>query len=118
MSDTPQPKRLEISPEDMEKVIRARERNESKVKVNEEWLFISEFGTYYGWEGVLAIMNNEISLEVAEMLLLGARKVWDGKVYDHATASFIGSVASQQKKPSTLFKKMTKDLIKRTKADV
>jgi hypothetical protein len=115
MEDTPN-KRLEISEEDMAKVMRARQRHE-KTKVNDSWLFLAEFGYYFGWDGIQAIRTDSICIEEAEALLIGARKVWNGKVYDQASASFIGSVSAQSKRPAQTFKKITTGLLKSTKAD-
>lgn len=102
----------------MLKVQRARAKSELKTKVNDTWLFIAEFGTYYGWDGVKAIRNNEISMEEVEVLMMGARKVWNGKLYDHMTAAFVGAGSAQSKKPSKTFNTATKDLLRQTKADV
>lgn len=109
--------KLEISAEDLAKVQRARARGD-KTKVNAPWLYLAEFGYYYGWQGIEAIRNNEITKAEADKLLSGARKVWSMKVYDYATANLIGSASANSKKPSQTFKKLTQDLIKNTKADV
>lgn len=112
----PQSRKLELSQDELNKVAVARAKNEA-TKVDENWLFIAEFGFYFGWDGVRAILNNEITMDVANILLTGARKVWSGHLYDHATASFIGSISSQTKKPSQTFKKATRDMLKQARAD-
>lgn len=109
---------LELSAEDLAKVQRNRRLREPRVKVNDTWLFIAEFGYYFGWEGIKALrFDKSFSMDEAEMLLKGARKVWASKVYDSATASFIGSASAQAKKPVQAFKKATSDIIKQTKVD-
>lgn len=113
---TPPIKKLEISDEDLAKVAAARSRHEG-TKVETEWLFIAEFGKYFGWAGVVAIRNNEITLPEAKKLLAGARKVRSGELYDIANAVFIGTASARSKKPSQTFKKLTKSILKDTKAD-
>lgn len=113
----PPSRKLELSQDELDKVAKSRARNES-TKVDENWLFIAEFGYYYGWDGVQAILENEIGMDVANILLAGARKVWNGHLYDHATASLIGAASARSKKPNQTFKKATRDIIKNAKADV
>lgn len=59
------------------KRMQKREREENRV--TSEIYLIAEFGYYYGWEGVRAIRNNEITLKEVFVLLEGARKVWYSK---------------------------------------
>lgn len=109
--------RLEISQADLAK-IEKRKAKEAKSKINEEWLFMAEFGYYFGWEGIKAIREDEyFTRDEADMLLKGARKVWNAKVYDHAWASLVGTASANSKNPSKEFKKSTTELVKNTKAD-
>lgn len=123
------PLKLEVTPEQQEKIDRLRQKSEG-VKVDENWLFIAEFGYYYGWDGIEAIRGTGckihgdgelackcLTMEEAATLLAGARKVWKGHLYDRAYASFIGAVSAKVKSPTTQFKKMVKDMIKQSKAD-
>lgn len=112
----PKSHRLELSQDELKKVAAARAKREP-TKVDENWLFIAEFGFYYGWGGIQAILNNEITMNVANTLLTGARKVWSGQLYDHTTAAFIGSSSAQSKKPSQAFKKATRDIVRQARAD-
>lgn len=108
---------LEISQADLAK-IEKRKAKEDKAKISQSWLFLAEFGYYFGWGGVQAIRNDKsFTMEEAEMLIKGARKVWSSKVYDYASASFIGAASANAKKPSQVFKKATADLVKNAKAD-
>lgn len=109
-------KRLELSPEDLAKVQRARARD-NKIKISSTWLYLAEFGYYFGWQGVQAIRNNELTIEEADMLLVGARKIWRGHTYDNASAVFIGAGSANSKKPKQTFVKATRELLKSTKAD-
>lgn len=111
------PKYLELTPDDLEKVNKNRAKHES-IRIDSEQMFIAEFGKHYGWGGVQAILSNEIDGETAVWLLQGARKFNYSTLYDNARAAFIGSVTSQSKKPSTQFKRVTRDLIKAMEADV
>lgn len=109
-------KKLVLSAEDLAKIRKRRER-EDAVKVDDNWMFIGEFGYYYGFEGVRAVINNEIDFDTAQLLLQASRKVWAGKVYDLGRVGFIGSTAANAKKPTDVFNKNTKDLLKDSRPD-
>lgn len=113
----PKPKYLELSPEDLEKVNRNRSKRES-TEIDEEQLFIAEFGKHYGYEGIRAILNNEIDSETAVWLLLAGRKLDHMSQFKAAQAAFIGAAASKAKKPSSAFKKATEKFLKLAKADL
>ncbi len=88
------PKYLEISPQDLEKVNKSRSQAEG-LKVDAEQLFIAEFGKHYGWSGVMAILNNEIDSETATWLLQGARKVDAHTDFRNAKSTLLGVGAAQ-----------------------
>ena len=58
---------------------RMEKREHESNRVTSEIYLISEFGYYYGWPGIKAIRNNEITLKEVYVLLEGARKVWYAK---------------------------------------
>ena len=95
-----------MTPEDWEK---AKERYRQRVqsgldtRVSPEVYLTAEFGYYFGWDGIKAILNNEISMEVAFVLLEGARKVWYHKLVEQASANrtSINSAMAQSKAKST-----------------
>lgn len=99
-----------MKPEDWEK---ARERYQKRVegdrddvKVSPEIYLTAEFGYYFGWAGVMAILNNEITLDKAFVLLEGARKVWYHKLIEQASAnrtSISSAMASSRSKASKAF---------------
>jgi hypothetical protein len=115
----PQPsRRLQLTQEEIKAVSKARSRNES-TKVEQEWLFVAEFGLYFGWQGVEAVMNdNDLTPEKMNKLLAAARKVQAGHLYDQASVTFYGALSAQSKKPGLTFKKLTKDMLKQSKADM
>lgn len=97
---------LDLMPDDERKKAIERgkkrlERNKSRkgVDVSPEIYLVSEFGYYFGWEGVLAIKRGYIEsdgnrvpfdLDEAIVLLEGARKVWNVKLAEQAQAHMIG----------------------------
>lgn len=87
------------------------------IKVEPEWLEIAEFGGYFGYDGIQAILNNEIEIEVVRMLLAAQRKVWASQLVDRANVAFIASVSAQSKRPTNTFKKAMKNIIARTKVE-
>lgn len=115
------PKRLEISPEDLEKVrLRRQKADSQKIKVSPEWRMIAEFGYYFGWEAVKDVRDKTSGLTGEEMrvLLEGAKRVWAEKEYEMAQVMFIATASANSKKPVAKFRELTKDIIKRSKADL
>lgn len=97
---------LELKPEHKD-FLRKRE---SKSSLDENQLFIVEFGRYYGWGGVKAILADEITLKTAQWLLDGARRMENKDIYNLSLGSYIGTGAINSKNPSQQFQKFTKDL--------
>lgn len=108
---------LELTPEDLEKVNRSRAKRES-TQIDEEQLFIAEFGKHFGWGGVAAILNNEIDSQTAVWLTLAARKIDKRGIFNQAQAVFAGVASSKAKKPSAAFKKVAAKILSEAKADV
>lgn len=113
----PKSRRLKLTPEEEAKVARMKQRAEG-VKVDSEWLFIAEFGYYYGWEGVQAILKNEISFAEANMLLQGAIKVWYGKLVQMGRVTYTANAASQSKNGHLKLEKGLKEFSTKMKADI
>lgn len=107
----------EISPEDLAKVRAHKASTKGAYKVDMEWLLLAEFGKAYGWNAYLAAKNDEISL--AEMLTLieANRKLEARQTFLNMQSSFVGSVSASQKKPSSVFQRLTKNIIKQTKVN-
>lgn len=114
--EKPTKKYLKVSDEELAKLAKYKaDKSGQSVEVDPEWLEISEFGGYYGYAGVEAILSNKIDRDVVQMLIAGQRKVIAGQMADIAYAMFIGSVSSRQKRPSGVFKKAVKVFIDRMK---
>lgn len=62
----------------------------SEVSVEPEWLFMAEFGCYFGWQGIMAILTDQITLDVAIELLRGARVIGSERIVDSAMAAVAG----------------------------
>lgn len=81
--------------------------------VDPEWMIIAEFGGYFGYDGIRAIMNNEIDLDVVEVLVESKRKIWDKQMLDIAEATLASAAAAQSgKKAGSVFQSLTKRFIK------
>lgn len=79
-------------------------------KISPELYMVAEFGYYFGWEALLALrrgytvepvtgIKEILTLEEAQVLLEGARKVWYSKLLEHggmtvASNSFRSSTKS------------------------
>jgi hypothetical protein len=111
-------KRLELTEEELAKVAR-RKRQDEKTKVSPEELFIAEFGLYFGWDGMNALMNNTIDMQTANTLVAGARKVWSRNMIDVTMAVFWGNASvNAGKKANQTLTKGLKTFIKESKADL
>lgn len=101
---------LQLNDEELAKIKRAREKAEGKrsVEVDPESYFIAEFGYYFGFEGIKAILNNEIDLETASTLLAGARKVWYANLSEVGHVHFIAAQAAGSTKPAQNFRQAMK----------
>lgn len=82
------PKLPELSPEDLEKVKRLKGESSDLKKISPEMYLLAEFGYFFGWDGILAIENEVISLSKAIELLEGMRVVEGRKLYEKAKAMF------------------------------
>lgn len=102
---------LKLTPQQAAKVAAKKKRHEN-IKIDSEWFFIAEFGYYYGWEGIAAILNNEIELDTANLLLLGARKVRYKNLVDTTVSMQVGVASAMSKKPKEVFKKGTASFVK------
>ena len=67
------------------------ELKELKKKKATYWDFLGELGFYMGFESVQAVLNDYLTLEQARELLKGARKAYNGTVYDNAVAALAGA---------------------------
>lgn len=118
MPTKPKPAPLQLTPQQLAKVAASKARHEgSSLKIDGEDMFVAEFGYYYGWNGVMAILNNHISYKDAVTLLVGARKVWAGKVIDSAVATAVGEAMSKSKNPGETLRKGMKSYLKEAKVD-
>lgn len=105
---------LKLSPEDQ---IKLDQYNNSKTKVDDEWMILAEFAKAYGWEAYRAARNDEISLSELLTLLECNRKLEALDLYRMAQASFIGAGSARAKRPSSAFKSLTRDILKRIRID-
>jgi len=83
-------------------------------RISSEIYIVAEFGYYFGWLGIAAIRNNEITIEEVFGLLEGARKVWYSKLVDQARAQQVSTASVLAKSPNTAFKRGIKPFVKRS----
>jgi len=77
--------------------------------VDQEWMIISEFGGYFGYAAIEAVMENRIDRDVVEVLVEAQRKIWDKKMLDVAEATLASAAAAQAgKKAGSVFQKLTR----------
>jgi hypothetical protein len=115
--DQPQPKYLQLSPEDLEKVRRRKERESGSIKVDEFDLLVAEFGMFYGYTAVLTVLNDDITLADMLRLLEAARRVDARNQYNQAAAVFTAVASANSKRPAAAFNANSRSYVKRMKAD-
>lgn len=86
--------------------------------ISPEMYITAEFGYYFGYDGIRAIKNNEITLDEVHVLLASARKVWYSKVVDSSHGVVVANVAAQSKNVSSTFSKGMNTFVKKMKVDV
>lgn len=79
-------------------------------KVPPELYLTCEFATYFGWEGLKAIRNNEISLEEVYSLLEGMRKVRSTHLVELAKVGVLSVSTTLSKHPKTTYAEGAKSL--------
>ena len=115
-----QPKPIEISSELKERLERKRRASDLNIgfEVTEEQLQIAEFGKHYGWDGVMAVLNNEIDTPTFQWLLAAARREHIRELYEQANITFYANLAVKTDTPTKYFEKFTKQYKDNMKADL
>jgi len=106
---------IKLTPEQQERVDRARKRHEA-TKVEPEWALLAKAGVYFGWGAIVDSLNNMITLEQLTALVNGADKKHASDVIDMANAVYIGSGAAQSKKGDSIMKQGLKEYMKVAKS--
>jgi hypothetical protein len=104
-------KTLSASPE-LTKRLQERAKQREQNALDEEWVAIAEFGMYFGWDGVQAVLKDEITSAEMEVLLKSARKIVTRDVYKQAESTFIAMISANQKDAVSAFKQNTKSYLK------
>ena len=115
--EPPKPKYLELRPEDVEKIRQRREREDRRLKVDDEMILVAEFGMYYGYAAIEAVHNDEISLDRMLWLLMAARKVDARNQHNLSSAVFTAVASANSKSPAKAFAANTKSYLRQMKAD-
>ena len=77
-----------LSQEDIAKLDAIKGVNPEFKKISPEMYLLAEFGHFFGWEGVLAIEKEVISLPKAVELIEAMRVVEGRKLYEQSKAMF------------------------------
>jgi hypothetical protein len=123
----------EISSEDLAKVQALQASTKGSLPVDEEWLLLTEFALKFGWEAYLDAkfdrrfkkgecepeQEGMLKVDGEEMrtLIEASRRLEYYDMYKASVASFVGAVSAHSKKPSASFTRISKDMIKKAKAD-
>jgi len=116
----------EISDQELEKVERAKASTEGHLKIDNEWLLLTEFALKFGWQAYLDAKNDirdnngNLIVDLTEMLTLleASRKLDSLEFYRKAQASFIGAGSAKTRRPGNTFKQLTSKILKSAKADM
>lgn len=82
-------------------------------EVAPELYIVSELGYYYGWEAIMAVRNNEITLEEVYAYVEGAKKVYYSKLIEETHARIAAQQTAFSKYPQSTFDKTMKPFIER-----
>jgi len=107
----PERRKLSTSPE-LQKKLEERAKKRLQSQLEAEWVAIAEFGLYFGWEAIMAVLSDEISIELMETLLTSARKIDTKHDYKNAESAFLAFISANQKNPAESFKQNTKAYLK------
>lgn len=114
-----------MTPEEQKKMLdRFKERTGQKedsegVKVNPQIYLVAEFGYYYGWQGIKAVRENDITFDEMFALLEGARKVWYKKITEqnHIITTAIASALAKKGEGQKIYREGMSKIIQRGKID-
>ena len=86
--------------EDMKRAEARKVTDAENTGLTQENMMVCELGMLYGFEAVLAVLNDEIDTNTMNYLLLGGRKLRARENYDNtvATARGVASAMSKDKK--------------------
>lgn len=106
-----------VTPEERQELldlIEKRERDSKPVDdgVTPEMYALVEFGYYFGWEGIMAVENNQISLTDMYLLTAAAEKVRLKHAIDNSFGNLIAHSASRSSNPKA-FSEGIKSIVKR-----
>ena len=107
-------KTLTLTTEELARIAH-RKQTAKRLSADAEWVAIAEFGKHYGWNAVMAVLNDEITSDQMSMLLDGARKVESLTLYNESMATFIAVSSANSKKPAQSFKRMTREFLNKAK---
>ena len=106
-----------ISADDLAKINAHQAKTKGAFAVDDEWLLVTEFALKFGWQAYLDVKDDLVATDEMLTLLEASRKLDYLHLYKMSQASFIGTAASAAKKPGTTFERITRNIIKQTKAD-
>lgn len=109
---------LKLKPEHLEWAKKRAEIDGKELKIDQEQLYLAEFGSMYGYEAIKAVLNNEIDSETMAYLVTAGRKLRYQDIYDLAQCVLIGAGSAMSKKPTAAFEKATSGLKRQMRADI
>lgn len=97
--------KLEFTPEE---IARYKSRELKTSDLTDENLLVAEMGRLYGFEAVLAILNDQIDRNTMTWLIEAGRKVQVKENYNLASAVFTAVASANAKDPKKAFSSNTK----------
>lgn len=99
---------LNLTPEEIAKY-KLRELESNSEDIPNENLVISRFGMYFGFEAVIAVLNNEIDTDTMFWLMEGAERVEEINRYENTKMALYANLASKAKDPKKAFDRLMKE---------
>lgn len=99
---------LERDKDKLGEIARIKEANQ----VAPEEMLLAEFGVYYGFEAMVAAMNDEITFKKMNDLVRAGRVLEAQKRYNRVIDIFVANAAIQTKNPNKAVNKHLKEISK------
>lgn len=108
----------QLSDSDLEKVKRLKgDTSPVHDGIDDQHMLIAEYGMYFGYPGMKAILDDEIQLDQVIWQILAARKIRSGIMYDISGAVLAATASVNTDNPSKTYKELTKQMFNNSKAD-
>lgn len=69
----------------------------NKARLEPEWLILAEFGSYFGWQAVMDVRNDNITFQEMHKLLAASRRLESIRRYNNVMDTYAANIAIHDK---------------------